>query len=422
MRRTAVGTCHCVIRTAYLRPMRPEDILVPTPAGVCCKLGGFHIDPDAAGRQGPDHARPFRPCARRPRRGAGDAGDARPDAAALRREFRRLDAGGRLRRDRDGSAARASPSIRPATCSARRRSRRGNGLRIVVSGDYKDVADPTCAPFELVPCDVFITEATFGLPVFRHGDAGRRDRQAPAFGRAVSRARASRRRLFARQGAARDRAAPRGRLRQADLSARRAGEASRATTKAAASSSATCAACAAPARPSLRAPSCSARRRPLQDLWSRRFPDPVTAFASGWMRVRARARQRGVELPLVISDHADWDDLTATIAATGAPEDLGDARPGGRAGALVREPRARGAAARHRRLWRRGRDRRHHCGSGRGRRGPDDARDEPTTHEPLRRTARPPRLRARPQQQAAADRPTISAARPTPSAAVRWRR
>ena len=43
---------------------------------------------------------------------------------------------------------------------------------IVASGDYKDAADPTCAPFELVPCDVFITEATFGLPVFRHGDPG----------------------------------------------------------------------------------------------------------------------------------------------------------------------------------------------------------------------------------------------------------
>jgi putative mRNA 3-end processing factor len=49
-----------------------------------------------------------------------------------------------------------------------------------------------------------------------------------------------------------------------------------------------------------------------QDRWSRRFPDPVTAFASGWMQVRARARQRGCELPLVISDHADWDELTAT--------------------------------------------------------------------------------------------------------------
>src|SRR5204863_573148 len=45
------------------------------------------------------------------------------------------------------------------------------GTRIVASGDYKDARDPTCAPFETVPCDVFITEATFGLPVFRHGDA-----------------------------------------------------------------------------------------------------------------------------------------------------------------------------------------------------------------------------------------------------------
>ena len=58
----------------------------------------------------------------------------------------------------------------------------------------------------------------------------------------------------------------------------------------------------------------------MKDLWARRFPDPVTCFASGWMRVRARARQGGVELPLVISDHADWDGLTATIAATGASE------------------------------------------------------------------------------------------------------
>ena len=56
------------------------------------------------------------------------------------------------------------------------------------------------------------------------------------------------------------------------------------------------------------------------DLWTRRFPDPVTAFASGWMRVRARARQRGIELPLVISDHADWPELIATIAETEAEE------------------------------------------------------------------------------------------------------
>jgi putative mRNA 3-end processing factor len=56
----------------------------------------------------------------------------------------------------------------------------------------------------------------------------------------------------------------------------------------------------------------------LSDRWAQRFGDAVTAFASGWMRVRARARQRGVELPLVVSDHADWEDLCTTIVETGA--------------------------------------------------------------------------------------------------------
>ncbi|MEO6255712.1 MAG: DNA ligase-associated DEXH box helicase, partial [Sphingomicrobium sp.] len=51
----------------------------------------------------------------------------------------------------------------------------------------------------------------------------------------------------------------------------------------------------------------------LNDRWSRCLPDPVTAMASGWMRIRQRARQRNVELPLIISDHADWDELTQTI-------------------------------------------------------------------------------------------------------------
>jgi putative mRNA 3-end processing factor len=58
----------------------------------------------------------------------------------------------------------------------------------------------------------------------------------------------------------------------------------------------------------------------MQEAWSRKFPDPVTAFASGWMRVRARAKQKGVELPLVVSDHADWNDLGRTIRETGAGE------------------------------------------------------------------------------------------------------
>ena len=55
------------------------------------------------------------------------------------------------------------------------------GSRIVVSGDYKRRPDPTCPPFEPQPCDIFITEATFGLPVFRHPDDTRRDRPAAPF-------------------------------------------------------------------------------------------------------------------------------------------------------------------------------------------------------------------------------------------------
>lgn len=51
----------------------------------------------------------------------------------------------------------------------------------------------------------------------------------------------------------------------------------------------------------------------LNDRWSRRLPEPITAMASGWMRVRQRARQKNVELPLILSDHADWDELTQTL-------------------------------------------------------------------------------------------------------------
>jgi len=193
------------------------------------------------------------------------------------------------------------------------------GVRIVASGDYKDVIDPTCAPFETVPCDVFITEATFGLPVFRHGDAADEIRKllasvalfperahlvgAYSLGKAqrvIALLRAAGydapiylhgamekiTRYYESRGVALGELRPVKGMKKADLAG----------------------------TITLAPPSATA------DLWTRRFPDPVTAFASGWMRVRARARQRGVELPLVISDHADWDGLTATIEATGAGE------------------------------------------------------------------------------------------------------
>jgi putative mRNA 3-end processing factor len=81
----------------------------------------------------------------------------------------------------------------------------------------------------------------------------------------------------------------------------------------------------------------------IADRWARRFPDPVAAFASGWMRVRARARQRAVELPLILSDHADWNELTSTIAEL-RPQELWITH--GREEALARWAELNGIAAR----------------------------------------------------------------------------
>ena len=71
----------------------------------------------------------------------------------------------------------------------------------------------------------------------------------------------------------------------------------------------------------------------IADRWARRLPDPVVCMASGWMRVKQRAKQRGVELPLVISDHADWDELLATMEEVGRAGGVDHARAGGGAGA-----------------------------------------------------------------------------------------
>lgn len=196
-----------------------------------------------------------------------------------------------------------------------------DGLRIVASGDYKRSRDPTCAPFEPIACDVFITEATFGLPVFTHPDPAHEIGQllislkqfpdrthivgAYALGKAqrviallreagydetiyVHGALA---RLCAYYEAA---GVPLGPLQPATVENR---------------------ASAPPAGSIVVAPPSA-----LDDRWSRRFADPLSCFASGWMRIRQRVRQRGVELPLIISDHADWNELTATIRETGASQ------------------------------------------------------------------------------------------------------
>ena len=186
------------------------------------------------------------------------------------------------------------------------------GERVIVTGDYKRRADPTCPPFQVTRCDVFITEATFGLPVFRH----------PPIGEEIVK-------LLKARADNPDRcvligAYALGKAQRVIAELRLAGYAEPIWLHGALERM-----CRlyeelgvdlgdlrlvsdAP-KGALAGQIVMAPPSALNDRWSRRLPEPITAMASGWMRVRQRARQRNVELPLVISDHADWDELTRTI-------------------------------------------------------------------------------------------------------------
>ena len=302
----------------YFKPMRPHDLLVPTPAGLCCPPAGFHIDPlrpveKALITHGhSDHARPGH--------GAVLATQETLDLMRLRYGDRFAGSTQAVRYGEMLSFDGVRVSFHPAghvLGSAQIRVER-DGMRMVASGDYKDVADPTCAPFELVRCDVFITEATFGLPVFRHGDP---DAEVAKLLRSVA--------LFPERAHLVG-AYSLGKAQRVIALLRKAGYDKPIWLHGAMDKITRYYAermdlgelrlVSGAKKAELGGAIAIAPPSSLTDLWSRRFPEPVTAFASGWMRVRARARQRGIELPLVISDHADWDGLTATIAATGASE------------------------------------------------------------------------------------------------------
>jgi putative mRNA 3-end processing factor len=193
------------------------------------------------------------------------------------------------------------------------------GERVVVTGDYKRAPDPTCPPFEVVPCDLFITEATFGLPVFRH----------PPIGEEIAK-------LLAVRAAQPDRcvlvgAYALGKAQRVIAELRRAGHHDPIYLHGAMERM-----CrlyeelgvelgpllpvAGMAKAALAGQIVICPPSALNDRWSRRLPDPITAMASGWMRIRQRVRQRNVELPLIVSDHADWDELTSTIAEVNPQE------------------------------------------------------------------------------------------------------
>lgn len=184
--------------------------------------------------------------------------------------------------------------------------------RLIISGDYKRRADPTCEPFVVEPCDVFVTEATFGLPVFQHPpieveiakllkslhDFPHRCHLVGVYALGKAQRVINALRLA-------DYVKPiyiHGALKKlcdfyqsvgVDL-----GDVQPASQLDLTSSAGQIVLCPPSA---------------LQEKWSRRFANVVIALASGWMQIRARAKQKGVELPLIISDHADWSELTQTI-------------------------------------------------------------------------------------------------------------
>src|SRR5215210_2391990 len=296
-----------------------SDILTQTPQGLCCPMGGFHVDP-------------VRPVARALiTHGHSDHARAGHGAVLATRETLRIMAA-RYGADFAGSSeAAALGELRRIGEVAVRFVPAGHvlgsaqivieagGCRIVVSGDYKRAEDPTCLPYELVPCDVFVTEATFGLPVFRHPDVREEVRKlldsAALFPErahivgAYALGKAQRVMALMREAGY---AAPiyvHGALERLTDFYQEQGIELGDVRRVAPDQRGALAGAVVLCPPSA-----------IQEVWSRRFPDPVTCFASGWMRVRARARQKGVELPLVVSDHADWDALCATIRETGAGE------------------------------------------------------------------------------------------------------
>lgn len=324
--------------------MRARDLLHTRPEGLYCPPGGFFIDPvrpvDRAlvthGHS--DHARPGHASVLATREtldimairyGEGFAGSTQ--AAKLGEP---LNVNG------------VEVTFHPAghVLGSAQIAVEKDGMRIVASGDYKRRPDPTCAAFVPIACDVLITEATFGLPVFRHPPASEEvthllkslqqfPERAHVVG-AYALGKAQRMIRLLRDAGHSEPIYIHGALSRLCEYYQRLGvelgDLRPATV-------------AGGGRNDFAGTIVVGPPSAFADRWARRFADPVSCFASGWMRIRQRAKQRGVELPLVVSDHCDWDELTETIGDTGASEVW---VTHGREEALVRWCELNGIAAR----------------------------------------------------------------------------
>lgn len=311
-----------------------ETWLYPTPAGLYCEPGNFYIDPPRAVDRAlithghSDHARP---------------GHARVLATAETIEIMKVRYGAECA----GVFEAAVPVSETNVGGVRVRLVPAGhilgsaqivlehaGQRAVVSGDYKRAADPTCLPFEPVRCDVFVTEATFALPVFRHERA---EDEARRLVRSIAR-NPERTHLLGVYGLGKCQrmiALLRGQGYSEPIWLHGALMGLTALYEQLGIALGDCRPVSEASEADLKGALVMCPPSAMSDRWSRRMgDDPVRVFASGWMRVRGRARQRGVELPLVVSDHADWQELLDTIVETGA-EDVWVTH--GREDALVRQ-------------------------------------------------------------------------------------
>ena len=297
----------------------PSDLLVPRPEGLYCPPADVYIDPMRAVDRAlvthghSDHAR---------------AGHRAVLATPETLSIMAARYGGRFAETTQAARMGEPIQMGPVTVTyhpaghvlgSAQIAVKWRGLTIVVSGDYKRQADPTCAAYEPVKCDVFITEATFGLPIFRHPPA-RVEAEKLLASLALFPDRAHVIGAYSLGKAQRLMAEIRAAGHDAPILIHGALEKLTALYEAHGIDLGVIEPVRGRTAKEIAGRIVICPPGSIADLWSRKLGDPVTAFASGWMRTRARARQRGVELPLIVSDHCDWDDLLRSIRDTEAGE------------------------------------------------------------------------------------------------------
>lgn len=286
-----------------------------SPAGLFCPVGGFYIDPWAPVDRAvvthahSDHARP----------GSRAYLAAAPGQALLRA---RLGPGVQLRPLAYGEALEHNGvrvSLHPAghVLGAAQVRLEHRGEIVVVGGDYKRQGDPTCAPFEVVTCHTFVTEATFALPVYRWAEPDgvcaeihawwranqAEERTSVLFGYAIGKSQ----RLLAGLDTTIGPVAAHGAVLRFLPAYAEAG---------------------------VHLPAVGTVEELLGQLrgrglvlappsaagspWLRKFGPVSTACASGWMQIRGARRGRALDRGFVLSDHADWRGVLETVRETGA--------------------------------------------------------------------------------------------------------